>query len=77
MSPKDEAALLRLPARERARLASRLLWSLEEEHDPQAEKLWAEEVARRAEELRSGAVKGVPWETVRRRLRRRPAKKST
>lgn len=72
MSPKDVAALLKLPARERARLASRLLRSLEEERDPDAEKAWAEEVVRRAEELKSGAVKGVPWETVRRRLRRRP-----
>ena len=74
MSPKDVAALMKVPARERARLASRLLRSLEKVQDPEAGKAWAEEVVRRAEELRSGAVKGVPWETVRRRLRQRAAK---
>ena len=56
---EDEA--MRLPARARARRAARLLASLDEEPiDPDAERLWAAEAKRRAEELASGRVKGIP-----------------
>lgn len=53
-----EQELLRLPAAERARLAERLIASLDE--DAEVEAAWAAEVRRRDEELRSGAVEGIP-----------------
>ncbi|MGH9361414.1 MAG: addiction module protein, partial [Thermoanaerobaculia bacterium] len=56
---------LELPEEERADLADRLLASLEEEPDLEVEEAWRHEVARRLEELRSGAVKTIPWEEVR------------
>ncbi len=65
---EDEA--MRLPARARARLAERLLASLDEEPaDPDAEKLWVAEAQRRAEEIASGKVKGVPAGKVLRKAR--------
>ena len=65
---EDEA--MRLPARARARLAERLLASLDEEPiDPDAERLWAAEAERRAEELASGRVKGIPADKVLRKAR--------
>jgi putative addiction module component (TIGR02574 family) len=65
---EDEA--MRLPPDSRARLAERLIASLEPEPaDPDAEKSWAAEVQRRAEELASGKVEGVPAKTVLARAR--------
>ena len=54
---EDEA--LKLPARSRARLAERLIMSLEEAAEPQAEREWLIEVERRSVELTSGKVRGV------------------
>ena len=51
-----------LPREERARLAEALLASLEEEAE--IERAWREEIGRRAAELDSGAVQGVPAEEV-------------
>lgn len=51
-----------LPREERARLAEALLASLEEEAE--IERAWREEIDRRAAELDSGAVQGVPVEEV-------------
>jgi putative addiction module component (TIGR02574 family) len=60
---EDEA--MRLPTRARARLAERLIASLEQgPADPDAEKLWAAEAQRREEELASGKVNGIPAEAV-------------
>jgi putative addiction module component (TIGR02574 family) len=64
-----EAELLNLPSRERARLAEVLISSLDE--DAEVEQAWSEEVARRAEELRSGKVKPVPAQEVFEELRGR------
>ncbi len=64
-----ESKVLKLPARERARLAERLISSLDDQTDPDAEKLWGEEAERRLEELRSGTVKSRSAETVFRRAR--------
>ena len=58
-----EAQLLRLPARDRARLAEMLLASLEGA-EPGVESAWAEEAERRYRELASGEVAGVPAEEV-------------
>lgn len=55
-----EQELLRLPAADRARLAERLIASLDEDFEMEA--AWLAEVRRRDEELQSGAVQGIPIE---------------
>jgi putative addiction module component (TIGR02574 family) len=62
-----ERELLRLPASERARLAERLIASLDE--DAEVDRAWVEEVRRRDEELDSGAVQALPLEDSLRDLR--------
>ncbi|MEE8586543.1 MAG: addiction module protein [Acidobacteriota bacterium] len=61
---------LGLDTTERATVAALLLDSLETEPDEEVEAAWAAEIQRRAEELESGKVKGIPWEEVRDRLKR-------
>ncbi len=60
--PEIEKDALRLPADDRARLAMRLLSSLEEatESPEEIEKLWIAEAERRFQELRDGVVQGIP-----------------
>ena len=53
-----ERELLKLPAAERARLAERLIASLDE--DAEVNRAWIEEARRRDEELDSGAVRALP-----------------
>jgi putative addiction module component (TIGR02574 family) len=62
---------LKLSEEDRARLAVRLLASLEEEAEsPEAiESLWLAEAERRFEELRQGVVQGVPARDVFAQLR--------
>jgi putative addiction module component (TIGR02574 family) len=57
---KIEDDAFKLPARCRARLAERLITSLEETAEPQAEREWLLEIERRSVELKSGKIKGVP-----------------
>ncbi len=57
---------LTLDEQDRAEVAARLLDSLEEDLGP--EDSWAAELERRAAELESGAVQGIPWEDLRERL---------
>ena len=52
-----EVEVLKLNADSRAKLAEKLLYSLEELSDAEIERLWAEEAVRRHQELESG--KGV------------------
>ncbi len=59
-----ESKALKLTRRERARLAQRLLSSLDQEIDADAEKFWLEEAERRLGELKSGKVAGIPAEKV-------------
>ena len=59
-----EARALKLPPNERTRLAQRLISNLDQQVDPDAEKLWLEEAERRLDELESGKVDGVPTEEV-------------
>ena len=66
---KLEAEALSLPVEARASLAHRLLISLEEISEPEFDRLWGEESARRAAELDSGAVQAIPAEEVARRAR--------
>jgi Putative addiction module component len=57
---KLEHEAMRLPARSRARLAERLLASLDRiPADADADELWVVEAQRRAGELASGRVKGL------------------
>ena len=69
-----EVAALRLPPGERARLATRLIESLDEDaaEDPtEVERAWEEEIRRRLAEYDSGDVQAVPATDVFAELRRR------
>ena len=60
---------LELGVHERIALIESLLGSLDKALSPPAlSDDWHREIARRADELASGAVKAVPWEVVRRQL---------
>lgn len=60
---------LALPDKERAELAGNLIASLDTTIDLDADAAWQEEVGRRAQQVRSGAVATVPWEEVQRKAR--------
>jgi len=55
---------LSLDVHDRAALAERLLASLEESSEEEAERLWAEEAQRRLDEYRAGRAKAVPAQEV-------------
>jgi len=57
-----QSLALELPRAERARLAERLIASLDE--DSEIEQAWLSEVRRRVAELRSGSVTPIPGEQV-------------
>ena len=59
-----ESKVLKLSPRERARLAQRLISSLDQEVDADAEKLWLQEAERRLGELKSGKVTGIPADKI-------------
>jgi putative addiction module component (TIGR02574 family) len=61
---KIEEEILDLPPQERALLAEHLLNSLDEEEDPEAEKLWIVEAERRYQAYKQGKVKGIPADKV-------------
>jgi len=63
--------LLKLPARERARLATRLVESLDESEDADAAGAWLEELDRRTREVINGTAKLEDWTKVRRRIENR------
>ena len=64
-----ESQALKLSRRERARLAQRLILSLDEEVDADAERLWLAEAERRLADLRSRKVAAIPAERVIRKVR--------
>ena len=64
-----EAAVLSLPKDERARLAERLIASLDE--DPEIEAAWAAEIRRRLDAIDRGEVDMIPAEDVLAEARRR------
>lgn len=72
MSPDAEKLLqeaLSLSADARVDLAEALLESVEQEPaDEGAVAAWSAEAKRRLEEVRSGAVKAVPWEEAERQI---------
>jgi putative addiction module component (TIGR02574 family) len=62
---------LGLPPEARAALAARLIESLDETVDVDAESLWAEEITRRLKELDEGRAQTIPWSEVRASLLKR------
>lgn len=68
-----EFKVLLLSAKQRARLAERLIASLDEEAEDDAVEFWMAEAERRLTELDAGRVEGVPaeraFEKARSRLR--------
>jgi putative addiction module component (TIGR02574 family) len=64
-----ESQALKLPRRQRARLAQRLLSSLDQEVDPDAEALWLAEAERRLAELESRKVAAIPADKVMKKAR--------
>lgn len=63
--------LLQLSADERAKIASSLIQSLDEEDDEDVEQQWAAEIKKRIEDIDSGKVELIPWSEVRARLTER------
>jgi len=61
---------LSLNVQDRAALAQRLLASLEELSEEEADRLWADEAQRRLEEYRAGRAVAVPAEEVVKRAER-------
>ncbi len=57
-----------LSAAERALVAHCLIASLEVQHDDNVDQAWAELAQERFAELTSGAVKGVSWEEMKKRI---------
>jgi hypothetical protein len=66
-----EKKALHLPLRDRARLAQRLIESLDELSDAEAESLWLDEAERRAREIDQDAVALVSADELERRIQAR------
>jgi putative addiction module component (TIGR02574 family) len=64
-----ESQALKLSRRDRARLAQRLISSLDQKVDADAEQLWLAEAERRLAELKSGKVAGISAERVMKKVR--------
>ena len=62
---------LSLPAKSRARLAQRLLESLDDPEQKEIDRLWAEEVEDRIDAYEGGELKAIPGREVFRRLKPR------
>lgn len=65
-----EAEVLALPTNKRAALAQKLLLSLEDIPEPEFDRLWGEESARRAADVDSGKTKPIPGTVVARKARK-------
>ena len=66
-----EEDAVHLPQADRARLALRLLESLDEEFTTDADKLWANEVSRRARRIDEGKVELISAEKLEERVNAR------
>ena len=64
-----ESEAMKLSRRQRARLAQRLLSSLDPDVDADAERLWLAEAERRLVDLKSGKVAAIPAERVLKKVR--------
>ena len=63
-----EQAVLDLPIEDRARIAQKLLSSLDDLSEQEIEKLWLVEAQRRSDEIDNGTVQLVSAEEVERRI---------
>ena len=61
-------AALKLPREARAAIAGSLIESLDETVDENVEAAWADEIARRVQDLDSGKAKTIPWSKARRMI---------
>lgn len=61
---KIESEALNLDIQARAKLAGKLLMSLDDPSASEVERLWLDEAERRLTEYRSGKVQGVPADEV-------------
>jgi putative addiction module component (TIGR02574 family) len=59
---------LQQPEKERARIAEKLISSLDQATDLDVELAWQREIGKRLKEIDSGAVECIPWEEVRNKL---------
>ena len=64
-----ESQALKLSRKERARLAQRLISSLDQGVDADTERLWLAEAERRLAELKSGKVTAIPADKVVKKVR--------
>lgn len=73
--------VLALPVPERAKLAHRLLESLEAVPDDDIDAVWLAELEKRVQDVQTGTVTPIPWETARgnivSELRKRRAARTT
>jgi putative addiction module component (TIGR02574 family) len=65
-----EKEILELPPKSRVRLAERIMESLDDYASADLEAKWSNEIARRVQEIQSGAEKGIPAEDVMKKARR-------
>jgi putative addiction module component (TIGR02574 family) len=63
------ADAMKLPLRDRVRLAQQLVSTIDNEAETDVEELWFDEAERRLEELHSGRVKGIDGDEAFRRVR--------
>jgi putative addiction module component (TIGR02574 family) len=73
-SAKIVSDALSLPPRSRAKLAERLLESLEDPKQKEIDRLWADEVEDRIDAYERGKLKAIPGQEVFRRLKPRKKK---
>ena len=66
-----ESQALKLTPKKRARLARKLLLSLDSLSEAEIEQLWAQEAVRREAEIDSGSAKLIPAEKAFRQARQR------
>ena len=60
---------MKLPLRDRVRLAQRLMFSLDDQIETGVEALWVAEAERRLQEFRAGTVHGIKAEEAFRKAR--------
>ncbi len=63
------ADAMKLPIRDRVRLAQQLVETIDDQSEAEVEQLWFSEAKRRLEELHSGQVTGIDAEEAFRKVR--------
>lgn len=64
------ADAMKLPVRDRVRLAQQLVSTIDTETEKNVDELWFDEAERRLEELHSGTVEGIDGDEAFRRARK-------